>query len=98
MILTPTQAALVATLRSAVVRERTRRFVYYTEYLGYLPFGMYHGFLVNDKDIDSSALPPDFSRSDLDALERAGRLRVVGRVANADDALESRTTYVLCKD
>jgi hypothetical protein len=95
MNLTPTQDALLACLRSAVAGGRTRRVVYCTEYLGYLPFGLYHWFLIGGKAIDSSALPPDFSRSDLDALEAAGLLCIVGRLANAEDELESRTTYEL---
>ena len=69
--------------------------VYCTEYLGYLPFGLYHWFAVSGKVIDLSALPPNFSRSDLDALAAEGLLRFVGRVANAEDESESRTTYEL---
>jgi hypothetical protein len=95
MNLTPTQAALLACLRSAVAGEQSRRVVYCTEYLGYLPFGLYHWFAVSGKVIDSSVLPPDFSRSDLDALETAGLLRIIGRLANAEDEWESRTTYEL---
>ncbi|WP_148595223.1 hypothetical protein [Aquisphaera giovannonii] len=73
--------------------EQARRIVYCTEYLGYLPFGLYHWLEVSGKVIDSSAIPPDFSGRDLDALEAAGLLRVVGRLVNAEDELESRTTY-----
>jgi hypothetical protein len=95
MSLTPTQGALLACLRSAVAGGRTRRVVYCTEYLGYLPFGLYHWFVVSGEAIDSSALPPGFSRSDLDALEAAGVLHFVGRLSSAEDELESRTTYEL---
>jgi hypothetical protein len=95
MNLTPTQAALLACLRSAEAGERTRRVVYCTEYLGYLPFRLYHWFIVNGEHIDSSALPPIFSRDDLDALEAAGLLCMVSRLANAENELESRTTYEL---
>lgn len=95
MNLTPSQAALLACLRSAAAGEGARRVVYWTGYLGYLPFGQYHGLIVNGKEIDPSDLPPDFARSDLDALEAAGLLGVVGRLANAEDASESRTTYEL---
>ena len=95
MNLTPTQTALFACLRSAVVAGQTQRVVYCTESLGYLPFGLYHWFVVSGKDIDSLVLPPDFSRSDLDALEAAGLLCIVARLVTAKDELESRTIYKL---
>lgn len=95
MDLTATQAKLFATLRSAANRGRSRRVVYCTEYLGYLPFGLYHWIEVNGEAIDASALPWEFTRRDFDALEAVGLLYMVGRLSNAEDELECRTTYEL---
>ncbi len=93
MSLTRTQADLLRCLRSAVAGERSRRVVYCTEYLGYLPFGLYHWMTANGKIIDSSCLPWDFSREDLDALEAAGLLDRVHQLTNVEDSLESRTIF-----
>lgn len=95
MDLTSTQAELLISLRSAADRGRTGCFVYCTEYLGYLPFGLYHWIEINGQAIEASALPPGYTRRDLDALESAGLLGMVGQLANAEDELESRTTYEL---
>ena len=92
-MLTCVQAELLACLRSAVAGKQNRRVIYCTEYLGYLPFGLYHWFTVDQKDIDRSALPPAFSRADIIALEGAGLLCRVEQLINPDDELEGKTTY-----
>jgi hypothetical protein len=93
MGLTRTQVDLLQRLRSAVASEASRYVVYCTEYLGYLPFGLYLWVEVNGKDIGPSALPPGFSGADLDALEAVGLLHRACRWTNADDNSESKTTY-----
>jgi hypothetical protein len=66
--------------------------------LGYLPFGWYHWITVSGKDIDSSDLPSEFSRGDLDALEAAGLISRVDQWTNPEDDMESKTTYEVSSD
>lgn len=96
-MLSSVQLELLRLLRSAVADDPSRPVVYCTEYLGYLPFGMYHWFEISGQDNLSFGLP-DFSSRDLDALVAAGRLRRVSQFQNADDELESRTTYHVLGD
>ena len=92
MPLTELQTSLLDGIRHAVTSTADRRVVYRTEYLGYLPFGLYHWVKADDKDI-SLQLPLDFSRGDFDALERAGYLRRVDEWANPDDGTETSITF-----
>jgi hypothetical protein len=56
---------------------------------------MYHWVEVNGKDIGYSMLPFNFSARDLEALETAGLIFKIDRWVNAEDDLESKTTYAL---
>lgn len=93
MKLSRVQRRLLSALRSAAADEPMRRVVYCTEYLGYLPFGLYHWFEVRGNRVSNESLPFDFSHTDLDALVAAGRLRKLGEFRNADDPDESRTVF-----
>jgi hypothetical protein len=70
-----------------------RRIVYCFEYLGYLPFGLYHWVMVDGSDISPRELPDEFSIADFNALEREGLLRRVDEWINPDDELESKITF-----
>lgn len=96
MALTALQIELLSALRLAVAAQRHDRIVYRSEYLGYLPFGMYHWIDLNEHDI-SRTFPSswclEWSQRDLDALAAAGFLAKVEEWHNPDDELESSTTY-----
>ncbi len=92
MELTPLQADLLDCLRSAVRGNKNRRVVYGSEYLGYLPFGLYHWVDVDGQDI-SLSLPGEWQRRDLEALVRAGLLAKIEEWKNPNDELETKTIY-----
>ena len=92
MALTEIQALLVAKLRDAAGSPPTRRVVYHSECLGYLPFGFYHWFTVGGEDVSLDPLL-NFSSDDVAALERIGILRRVDEWTNPADATEARVTF-----
>ena len=92
MELTELQIELLRCLSMAVEGKPTRRVVYCSEWLGYLPYGLYHWVEVEGQDI-SSSLPLDWSRSDLEALKKTGFLTILNVWRNADDELEECVTY-----
>ena len=97
MELTPLQTELLRLLRLAVNGKQGARVVYHTEWLGYLPFGLYRW--INDADGEdiSNAFPSewclDWSQRDLEALEKAGYLSKIDEWDNANDDCETTTTY-----
>ena len=97
MKLSALQNDLHRCLRSAVEAKPNQRIVYHKEWLGYLPFGMYH-WIVDATGEDISATFPsewqwDWSAQDLEALEIAGLLTKVGEWQNPDDEFEATVTY-----
>jgi hypothetical protein len=92
MSLTATQAEITRRLRAAVKLTGSRRVIYRTEYLGYLPFGQYHSVTVGGQDV-SLQLPEGWEWSDLDALVRAGELLLVSTWVNPQDSLEIEAQY-----
>jgi hypothetical protein len=92
MELTASQADLLRCLRLATQAERGLRVVYCTEWLGYLPFGLYHWIEADGQDI-STALPLGWSGEDLKALETVGLLLKVDERRNPSDELETKITY-----
>jgi len=92
MELTPLQSVLLDRLRSAVKGNSSRRVVYCTEYLGYLPFGFYHWVEADGQDV-SLSFPDEWRRTDLEALEKAGLLVKMEEWENPHDQLETKITY-----
>lgn len=92
MPLTATQLALLQALRNAASASTDRRIVYCSEYLGDLPFGLYHWVMCDGRDI-SEVLPSEFSFTDIEALEREGVLRRIAEWSNPKDELESKHTF-----
>src|SRR3954463_1625298 len=92
MELTASQADLLRYLRLATQTERGLRVVYCSEWLGYLPFGLYHWIEADGQDI-STALPLGWSGEDLKALETVGLLLKVDEWRKPTDELETKTTY-----
>jgi hypothetical protein len=92
MDLTTIQADLLKCLRLAIQAKRGGRVVYCTEWLGYLPFGLYHWIEADSQDI-SRALPLGWSGEDLIALESVGLLTKVEEWRNPNDECEKKVTY-----
>jgi hypothetical protein len=90
--MTPLQTDLLRCLRSAVEAKPNRRVLHCSEWLGYLPFGLYHWMVADGQDI-SLLLPPDWSRGDLEALQKAGLLVKVEQWENPNDECETKVTY-----
>jgi hypothetical protein len=66
--------------------------VYRSEWLGYLPFGLYHWVTVGGEDV-SARWPWGWGRADLEALERAGVLTKVSERGNPQDSSEVEVGY-----
>lgn len=92
MDLTLLQTDLLRCLQSAVEAKPNRRIIYCSEWLGYLPFGLYHWIIVDGRDI-SLMLPTDWSRSDLGTLEKVGFLVKIDEWKNPNDNCETKVTY-----
>jgi hypothetical protein len=92
MDLTDLQTALLSRLRSAVEANPNRRVVYCTEWLGELPFGLYHWVEV-DGEVISTRFPSGWQQSDLDALDRARLLTRVAEWQNPADEFDTTITY-----
>jgi hypothetical protein len=74
----------------------TRRVVYRSEYLGYLPFGQYHWVTVGGKDV-SAQWPWHWEDDDLDALAGAGELTRISAWVNPQDRCEVEVQYDLAE-
>jgi hypothetical protein len=92
MDLTALQADLLRCIRSVFETNPTRRIVYCSEWLGYLPFGLYHWVQADGQDI-SVTFPWGWSRKDLETLQKAGLLAKVDEWRNPDDECETKVTY-----
>ena len=94
MDLTQTQRDLVATLRVALGDSTGAEFVYHTEYLGFLPSGLYYWISVGENEV-SRLNSLEWSCDDLGALEQAGLIAKFSKWVNPDDELETATIYRL---
>ena len=96
MELTSTQTDLLQCLHSVLRRRGNQQIAYCTEWLGYLPYGLYHWVKVENEDI-SLRLPFDFGRTDFDALEAAGFLIKTSEWNNPEDEFETKVVYEVLK-
>jgi len=92
MDLTAVQTDLLRCLRSAVEAKASHRVVYCSEWLGYLPYGIYHWVEVEGQDI-SKTFPSDWRRIDLEALEKVGLLARIDEWQNPNDEYDTKVTY-----
>jgi len=76
---------LIEALKNALLSHKVTSISYFSEWLGYLPYGQYHWITVNDEDITSSIKSPDTMSSDLEALVSAGRLVEIARYIRKHD-------------
>lgn len=92
MLLTTLQSDLFECLRKMVSTKADRRIVYYSEWLGYLPYGLYHWVIIGGQDV-SLSLPQGWSRTDFDALERAGLVAKTEEYTDPHDSCETKAVY-----
>ena len=92
MSLSKSQTEIWKQLLSAVEGKPSRQIVYCSEWLGYLPFGVYHWIDVNGQNI-SQEFPSGWQHSDLKVLEQAGLLRKVDAWQNPQDDYYQKITY-----
>lgn len=86
------QQEILDILNKTLGGKSNRRFVYRTEYLGYLPHGKYHWIESAEGDIE---MPAKTIRYDFEVLERAGFLTKVAEWTNPDDESDTKITYEL---
>src|SRR5437588_9609023 len=92
MKLTALQTDLLQCLQSAIEAKPSHRVVYCSEWLGYLPFGVYHWVDADGQDI-SLSFPWGWSRSDLESLERAGFITKIDEWKSPDDEYDFKVTF-----
>jgi hypothetical protein len=71
--------------------------IYYSQWLGYLPFGVYHWIECNHNDFTKD-FPSGWERNDLDALEEYGFLESVDEWQDPEDTYNYTATYHVKKD
>ena len=89
-MLTATQIAI----RDRIASARSPQIVYCSEWLGYLPFGVYHWVECSGTSI-SDDFPIDWTAADLEALERHGFLTLVATWKDPADAFNTKVTYAV---
>jgi hypothetical protein len=92
MPLTASQTELLMRLRSEVEASPSRRVIYRSEWLGYLPYGLYHWIEVDRRDI-SLALPSGWCLADLMALAEVGVMVKVDEWQDPMDELDRKVTF-----
>lgn len=95
--MTPLQKELAECLRKTAIETGDRRVVYESEWLGYLPFGLYCWLTVGSKDV-SLACPDGWGRTDLEALADAGVLIRVSHWVNPEYDDHEQWQYDLSTD
>jgi hypothetical protein len=95
--LSPIQSALWSRILDSTLALQSDQVVLVTEYLGYLPFGLYHWLECAGQDI-SRDWPSVWQDSDIVALEAAGGLILLSVWHNPDDGLERKTSFRVVMD
>ena len=92
MILTDRQNLIRDRISTAVISSSTAEIVYCSEWLGYLPFGLYQWIECNQEDI-SRDFPSGWEGEDLAALETCGFLEKIGEWQDPQDDMNRKTTF-----
>ncbi|CAH0238247.1 hypothetical protein E3Z27_12705 [Pseudomonas mediterranea] len=88
--------AIIKDLITAVVKARkSDEIVYQSEWLGYIPFGVYHWVECRGEDV-SSDFPFGWSLEDLAGLEQMGFLETLEAYENPEDSFDREITYRVC--
>lgn len=92
MDLSPIQLELWTQIQAASKALESDQILYISEYLGYLPFGIYHCLECAGENI-SNNFPTYWQKTDLVALEDAGLLLRLEAWQNPEDEFHSKTTF-----
>ena len=87
------QEELLFTLRMAATRNQSNEIVYKTEWLGYLPYGLYHWIEVNGETVKTNN--PDSLQKDLFVLEKLGLITKVKEVKSEGEEWDVYIYYEL---
>jgi hypothetical protein len=79
-------------IAAAVASSGCNEIIYKSEWLGYLPFGVYHWIEHLGRDL-SSDLPGDWTLEDLLALEQAGFMHRLDACQNPEDEFDRQIRY-----
>lgn len=92
--MTELQSRLWAAIKARANGTRMQ-VTYRREWLGYLPFGLYHWLECDGEDF-SHSLPENWAMADMKALETHGALLQVSSWQNPDDEEEIEIVYAVC--
>jgi hypothetical protein len=84
-------------IEAALRLTGSKQITYTSEWLGELPFGVYH-WVTCQSDRISDGFPSDWTQDDLAALERQGFLRLVSDWQDPDDEFHHETIYEVRTD
>ena len=90
--MTEIQERLKAGIEAAVRASGCEEIVYCSEWLGYLPYGVYHGITCAGEDI-TRGFTFGWSVDDLAALEASGFLEKRGEHRDPEDEWDFQITY-----
>ena len=91
------QAAILRVLVEACEREGAEEIILRSEWLGYLPYGVYCWVVVGATSDVVAQFPGPLDSSDLDAMVAAGWLERVRHEVFSKDGMDTDTTYRLTR-
>ena len=91
-MLTETQVQIRCKIADAANATGSAEIAYVSEWLGELPYGIYHWVECQNKSI-SNGFPDGWTRADLVALEEHGVLKLLSEWQDPSDEFHSKTTY-----
>ncbi len=97
MPLSSIQLELWTQIQAASKALESTQVVYISEYLGHLPFGVYHWLECAGENI-SNHFPTDWQKADLVALEDLRCLVMLEAWQNPNDKFDIKTTYRVCPE
>lgn len=101
MALSDAQRDLLSCLHDAFVDSDEQQFEYHREWLGYLPYGLYH-WITSESGGSSHVIASDgtlqWNERDLLELENAGFIETTCRCENPDDFCDVTIAFTLGKN
>lgn len=84
-------------ISAAVAASGSDEITYKSEWLGYLPFGVYHWLEYLGQDL-SGDMPAGWTLEDLDTLEQTGFLQRLDIYENPEDEFDRHIRYRVCTE
>ncbi|QXI31056.1 hypothetical protein [Pseudomonas vanderleydeniana] len=89
------QGIIKGRIEALVAASAVDEITYQSEWLGYLPFGVYHWIEHQGKEV-SSDFPAGWTLEDLAGLERSGFLELIESQQDPTDEFDRRIRYRVC--